>query len=439
MSATIAVEELRIGMYVQLDGGWLSHPFPLSSFRLSTEEQIATIRGLGLQQVRWVPEKSELPEVENAQASARAAAAAQAALAESAAEAEARARRAQLDAQRQAQQVAERGFAEAACSWREAFDSVGAQPQQSAGVAQALAGKLLDGLRAEGDIAIRLLGAPQGDRYAAHAVNVTIISMLIGRTFGLDDAEMLDLGTGALAHDVGKMDLPERVRHLDERFSSAEVNAYRDHVAKGVAQGKRMGLSAGALAVLAQHHEHADGSGFPGCLVADATSPAARIVAIVNRYDNLCNPPLLARALTPHEAVSILFAQGRGRFDAGVLNAFIRMMGVYPAGSLVQLTDDRYALVVGVNSSRPLKPRVLVHDPKVPRNEALLLNLEEHTELGIRRSLPAAKLPPAALQYLDPRPRVAYFFEPAPPVAKAYRHLGSRSGRPLPPEERSAA
>jgi HD-GYP domain-containing protein (c-di-GMP phosphodiesterase class II) len=439
MSATIAIEELRIGMYVQLDGGWLSHPFPLSSFRLSSQEQITTIRGLGLQRIRWVPELSELPEVADAEAVARVAAAAQAALAESAADAEARARRARLDAQRQAQQVAERGFSEAASSWREAFDRVGAQPQQSAGVVQALAGKLLDGLRTEGDIAIRLLGVPQGDRHAAHAVNVTVISMLIGRTFGFDDAEMLDLCTGALMHDVGKLDLPDRVRHLDERFSSAEVNAYRDHVAKGVAQGKRMGLSAGALAVLAQHHEHADGSGFPARLVADATSPAARIVAMVNRYDNLCNPPLLARALTPHEAVSVLFAQGRGRLDAGVLNAFIRMMGVYPAGSLVQLTDDRYAMVVGVNSSRPLKPRVLVHDAKEPRNEALLLNLEEHAELGIRRSLPAAKLPPVALQYLDPQPRVAYYFEPATPVALTARHLDSPSGRPLPPEERAAA
>jgi hypothetical protein len=115
--------------------------------------------------------------------------------------------------------------------------------------------------------------------------------------------------------------------------------------------------------------------------------------------------------------VSVLFAQGRQRFDSAVLNAFIRMMGVYPAGSLVQLTDDRYAMVVGVNSSRPLKPRVLVHDPKVPRCEALVLDLEHMPDLGIRRSLPAAKLPPAAVEYLDPRPRVSYYFEPLNPVS----------------------
>jgi hypothetical protein len=81
---------------------------------------------------------------------------------------------------------------------------------------------------------------------------------------------------------------------------------------------------------------------------------------------------------------------------------------------VVQLTDDRYAMVVGVNSSRPLKPRVLVHDPRSPKDEALHLDLETQAGLGIRRSLAPSKLPRAALDYLAPRPGVAYFFEPLP-------------------------
>jgi HD domain len=181
-----------------------------------------------------------------------------------------------------------------------------------------------------------------------------------------------------------------------------------------------MGLNAGALSVIAQHHEHADGSGFPMKLAADRLSLGARIVAIVNRYDNLCNPGGRSMALTPHEAVSMMFAQARSRFDPPVLNAFIRMMGVYPAGSLVQLTDDRFAMVVGVNSSRPLKPRVLVHGtpgqrtgPRVAASgSAQMLDLEHQPDLGIRRSLAAAKVPPTVLAALDPRPRVSYYFEP---------------------------
>jgi hypothetical protein len=109
-----------------------------------------------------------------------------------------------------------------------------------------------------------------------------------------------------------------------------------------------------------------------------------------------------------------MFAQGRSRYDATLLNAFIRMMGVYPPGSAVQLTDDRYALVVAVNPVRPLKPRVLVHEPKVPANDALILNLEEEPSLGIRRSLRPADLPAASAQYLKPRSRIAYFIQPAP-------------------------
>ena len=61
MSSTIAVEELRVGMFIHLDGGWLSHPFPLSSFRIASAEQIQTLRGLGLASVRWSPDKSDQP------------------------------------------------------------------------------------------------------------------------------------------------------------------------------------------------------------------------------------------------------------------------------------------------------------------------------------------------------------------------------------------
>ncbi len=413
MPSTIAVEELRVGMYIQLDGGWLSHPFPLSSFRIASDEQIHTLRGLGLARVRWVPEKSD-PQLSPEAAAEAAAAAAAEALRVAGASAEERAatrRRDLLASQREAAQRCERQHAEAAKAWREASDAVAAQPRVAGRTAEALTRAMLDKMLVGQDIGIRLVTGG-GDRAAAHALNTSIIALLMGRTLGLSPDELQDLGTGALMHDVGKLELPDRYRHIEEGFSSAETNAYRDHVAKGVTLGQRMGLAAGAMLVLAQHHEQADGAGFPLRLAGERISLGARVVAIVNRYDNLCNPQARGIPLTPHEAVSVLFAQGRNRFDAAVLNSFIRMMGVYPAGSLVQLTDERFAMVVGVNANRPLKPRVMVYDPRVTRAEALMLDLEQEGELGIRRSLAASKLPAPALQYLDPRPRVSYYFEP---------------------------
>jgi HD-GYP domain-containing protein (c-di-GMP phosphodiesterase class II) len=410
MSQTVAVQDLKVGMYIHLDLGWLSHPFPLSSFRITSADQIATIRGLGLQRVRWVPEKSEL---EPARAPALPSPGG-AAPVESPEQTAARRRRDEAASQRAATQLVERQYGEAGRAWREAFDAVSARPTDARAQAETLARALLDKMLVDGEMCIRLLTNGAGDRATAHALNVTVISLLMARAFGVGADEMLDLGVGALMHDVGKLDIADRLRHLDEGFTNAEVNAYREHVNAGVLQGRRMGLAPGALLVLAQHHEHADGSGFPLKLGVDRMSTASRIVALVNRYDNLCNPAVISRALTPHEALSLLFAQSRTKYDATILNAFIRMMGVYPAGSVVQLTDDRYAMVVGVNSSRPLKPRVLVHDTRGARDDALLLDLEVMPDLGIRRSLAPNKLPVAALDFLAPRPRVAYFFEPAP-------------------------
>ena len=260
---------------------------------------------------------------------------------------------------------------------------------------------------------IRLLTEVSGDRSATHPINVMVISLLLGKALGLEEADLKDLGLVAMLHDIGKLELPDRVRSFDDQFSTAEYRMYQEHVEQGVILGQRMGLPPGVLKGISQHHEMADGSGFPMRHKVDRLETLGKIVALVNRYDNLCNPARLAIALTPHEALSVIFAQMKARFDTAVLGAFIRMMGVYPPGSVVQLVNDRFALVVSVNSSRPLRPRVLVHDPQVPRSEALILDLEQVPELGIKRSLKAAQLPKAALDYLSPRQRICYFFERA--------------------------
>jgi putative nucleotidyltransferase with HDIG domain len=410
----IEVDALCVGMFVHLDLGWMSHPFPLGNFKITNATQIATIRSLGLRQLRWSPAQSDAaaPDAEPVKAVEPAPAVTITTLTETPDAQVRRLHREQLKHQRESLALCERQFAEAAQACKLLTERAPQHPQDSCAQAEALARALVDKMLVEGDLCIRLLSDAAGDKASTHALNVTVISMLMGRTFGLDEADMLDLGVGSLLHDIGKLDLPDRVRHREEHLSSAELRLYEDHVARGVVLGRKMGLSSGASLVLAQHHEHADGSGFPLRLNTDRMTAAARIVALVNRYDNLCNPNLPAHAITPHEALALLFAQGKTKFDTAILGAFIRMMGVYPAGSTVQLTDDRFAMVVGVNSSRPLKPRVLVHEPRVPRDDALIVDLESLHGVGIRRSIKPQQLPIASLEYLAPRPRVSYYFEP---------------------------
>ncbi len=410
-SHQIDVQALRIGMFVHLDVGWMSHPFPLSSFKIGSAEQIATIQSLGLRRVGWSPEFSDLAPAPTGPTLVYASTDAASLPVESPEQAARRERREALAEQRAALALCERQFAEATRECRRITERVVSQPLEASQSAQALSRTFVDKMLGAQDLCIRLLSEAAGDKASAHSVNVTVISLLMGRTFGFNETEMLDLGVGSLLHDIGKLDLPDRVRHREDHFTSAENRFYEEHVAQGVAQARKMGLSSGATLAIAQHHESADGSGFPLRIGSERMTAAARILSLVNRYDNLCNPNIASKAITPHEALSLLFAQGKNKFDTAILGAFIKMMGVYPPGSAVQLTDDRYAIVVGINSTRPLKPRVVVHDPKVPSDEALVLDLERAQNLGIRRSIKPLALPREALEYLSPRPRVAYFFE----------------------------
>ncbi|MDO8179604.1 MAG: DUF3391 domain-containing protein [Undibacterium sp.] len=405
----IDISQLRIGMFIYLDMGWMDHPFPVNSFEIRTQTQLATIRALGLERVRYAPEKSS-PDPDLVQA-APAAVITAAVTAESSKASEARLRREMLALQHSSLLACERQFGQASQTFKHVAEIAHAQPQLARELTETLIQGFLGSVLGEEEAAIRLLSEKAGEKTSLHSINVTVISLLLGKALGLSKPEMLELGIGALLHDLGKMALPDRLRWQDEQFSMAERQLYQEHVLHGVNLARKMGLSGDATLLIAQHHECTDGSGYPSHIKVDKISPLGRIVSLVNRYDNLCNPGNPAIAITPHEALSQIFTQNKAQFHVPSMTAFIHMMGIYPPGSVVQLTDERYALVVSVNSSRPIKPRVVIHDPAIPRDDALVINLELEQQLGIRRSLKPLQLPKAAYDYLSPRKRLCYFFE----------------------------
>jgi HD-GYP domain-containing protein (c-di-GMP phosphodiesterase class II) len=418
-SRLIDVGQLRRGLFVQLDLGWMDHPFPKGSFKISSDDQIRTIRGLGLTQVRYFPSKSdpvEQPEPPEIRSMAPAGVADAAASERLQVEAESlfAQHRQRLEAQDSSLAQCERRFGEVVRAYQGAVADAAAKPVQVRERCQALVASCVAEVLVDGEAAIRLLSEAPGERSATHPVNVMVISLLLGKALGMPAQELADLALAALLHDLGKLQLPERLRWADPGFTPGEMQVYSEHVGETIKLAKRMGVPERAILALAEHHEMVDGSGFPAAMTGEAMSAGGKVLSLVNAYDNLCNPGRLVHALTPHESLSLMFANQKSRFDGAALGAFIRMMGVYPPGSVVQLVNDRYALVVSVNSARPLKPRVVVHDPAVPREQALILDLEARPELGIRRSLKPAQLPRAAQQYLAPRQRVRYFYERAP-------------------------
>lgn len=425
-SILIDIGQVRLGMYIQLDIGWMQHPFPVNSFRISSHEQLGALRAMGLAQVRCIPAKSDpeampqqdMPKVlgkvvpaEIAQSNDEEGIASEGAGVSL--EGATSIARLALDQQIEELRVCERSFSQATRSYLEITRLVGTQPEQARTLGLDLVNGCVDELLHHGDCVIRLLSEDVGVRSGMHPVNVMVLSLLLGRAVGLQSQALRELGMAALLHDLGKASLPPQVCEPYLHLSNEEIQRYRSHVGASVAWVQLMDLPMSVVTAIAQHHEFADGSGFPLRLVQEDLSPLGQMLALVNHYERLCNPSHGGEVLTPHEALSVMFAQYQGKFDAVLLGAFIRMMGVYPPGSVVQLVNDLYAIVVSVNPARPLRPRVVVYDPQVVKECAQICDLENFPHWSIRRSLRPTQLPRDALDYLSPRQRVCYFFERA--------------------------
>lgn len=316
-----------------------------------------------------------------------------------------------LDAQRQSLDRCERRFSAVSRAFRSVLKNVRGQPEEARAIAEAEVSGMVRAVQQEQDVAIRLLSEKAGQETALHAINVSVLSVLLGRAMGFEDAMIEAVGVGALLHDVGKIELPDVMRGKADSPNPTERRMFQSHVEHSRTLAERMGLGEAAAAVVAQHHEASDGSGYPQGLKGEAIHPAARIVALVNHYDNLCNPPNPIHALTPHDAIAAVYRKTKEKFDAAALNAFIRMMGIYPPGSVLHLSDGRFALSVAVDPTNALKPRVLIHEPNLRPDDALIVPLAEHSELSIQRAIKPQALPRAAFDYLQPRKRSSFFIE----------------------------
>ncbi|MBK6293657.1 MAG: HD domain-containing protein [Rhodoferax sp.] len=264
----------------------------------------------------------------------------------------------------------------------------------------------------ESDIAINLMkDKPGGEDVYFHSLNVTLLSMMLAKELKAPPEAIRLIGMGAMFHDVGKLDIPDRIVRKTEPLTKPELSLLQQHCAYGVETGRKLSLPNEALTVIAQHHEYSDGTGYPKGLKGSDIFLLARVVAIVNCYDNLCNPVKQSAALTPHQALSLMYAQQRARFDTAALTTFVRCMGIYPPGTVVVLSNESIGMVVSVNSTVPLKPTVLIYDPAVPRERAILVELESEPEVSISRALKPEQLPKPVYDYLAPRRRLTYYFD----------------------------
>lgn len=435
----IEVDQLRVGQYVYLDLKWFDHPFAFSHFKIQSNEEISIIQSLGLKRLRCNIELSDSAAYAEVGKSTRsesvkpaASESAKPTASEPARTAESESAKAEPDtplnpppvmsakqvivAQMALRQKAveriESALVNTALVVRDIEKNAYSQPAQTLETTTKLIQKMADSILNAPELAIQVMvGKARGEEVYLHSLNVSLLSMIVARDLKLPIQLVSALGIGALLHDIGRKEVPDKVLLKTGPLTTAERKIYELHTQYGLDYGKRMKLPPEILGIIGEHHELFDGSGYPAKLKGESIGFLARIVVIANFYDELCNPAAIADALTPHEALSLMFAKFRSKFDPNLLKGFIRNMGVYPPGTIVQLSNGALGMVTTVNTSRPMKPMVMVYDADAPKAMAIYVDLDVEPELNIAKAVRPAQVPREVYGYLCPRRWNSYYFD----------------------------
>lgn len=414
---SLSVHQLQPGLYIELPLRWNEHPFVMSKFRIKDAQQLLLIRSLGLQEVWYYPEKSRvepLPPETQATIDPDASNTKQV-LQQQWDEKKAQAER--LSHRRLEIQKVEKQYGEVVSEVKDLMGKMASSPVQAMNEATKVVGSIVATLSADKEVLVHLMNANNlDDSMYYHVLNTSVLSLLVAREVGITDKEQLmTLGLAALLHDIGHTKLPPQLLRRMVPLTKPEADLYARHVrfaTELIGQHAKLKLTIkpSLLAIIEQHHVFLDRSGYPSDVDPAKMHPGGRILAIVNYYDELCNHNDPKQSMTPHEALSLMFSKQSAKFDKQILQALVKMLGIYPPGTVVQLSDESVGIVIYLNRKELLKPGVMIYSPDIPKAEAVIVDMAAQGDLTIRKSLRPVQLTSEQFEYLNPRERISYFF-----------------------------
>ncbi len=458
---------LQVGTFVKLEGSWFSHPFPTNTFKIKSQEDLTTIQGLTNVTILYDPDRSDSvtgpvtsedpPPVSEADPFPSLE---EAGLEPPGVEAE-------MPNQESSTPNAPGLIAESALSEildrREDYQEFQEHLRKVEGAYQKILGqgqelfKKIHGRRPSGvkiaEVMVKgVLRAIENPRTAMslidlvgsngtawglseHALNVCTLALLMGKQLGLDEATLGELGRGALFHDVGYRALPMKVKFLSAGIKiHADPELGKTHPALGrQLMASYPGTPTSILDIIERHHERCDGSGYPQGLPGDQLDGLTRIVMVADHYDELCNAPDPQHSLNPHEALSRLYRHVTLRGESAkycprVVQALVQAIGVFPPGTLVELSDGYMGIVSSINIQDPTRPTVLLYAPWINRHDGMLVRLSKDPTLEIKRALHPKDVSSQVLAYLSPR-RMAMFVHATETTTLARNSSIRRSAR----------
>lgn len=375
----IRVEELELGMYVaELDRPWTESPFLFQGFHIRDNAELEQLQALCRHVVIDI-ERGPAPSAgrtgENRQADE---------FTTIAKRLDGRPRYPDVTTVEEELQAARDIYQQITAEVATLLEDVRAGNPLKAETMRRTMSSMIDSILRNPDAFLWLTRLKDKDSYTyAHSIDACSLVTAFGRHLGLAKSDLQDLAIGTLLFDIGKMKLPEELLNKPGKLTEAERVLVQEHVAHSVELASKIqGIGERSIQTILTHHERTNGSGYPRGLTGSAIPLFGRMAAIVDCYDAITSRRAYASPLSQHEAVLKLYAVRDTDFQSDLVEQFIQCLGVYPTGSLVELSTGAVGVVLSQNRIQRLRPKIMLvlDENKVAYDFCPIIDLSVETE-----------------------------------------------------------
>ncbi len=359
MQRKVAAEDIELGMYVaRLDRSWEDSPFLFQGFVVSTAEELEQLRSL----CKFVFVDEDLSEYEDRTLMRSV---------EMKPQGKVRATRTEMHkiTEEEHKLTFEREVIKAAKLRTKTRDYVSKLFEDvrlgfavDTETAKAVVNDLVETITEDANTALWLTSLKNVHEYTAqHCINVSVLAIVFGKHLGFTEDQLKLIGLGALLHDVGKMNTPPEILNKPGKLTPDEFEIIKRHPVDGYETMLGTGnVPDQSLQIIKYHHERLSGRGYPDGLKGDQISTAVLMVAIADVYDAMTSERVYHQGMPAHDALKALYQIAPGEFGKKLMEEFIRCIGVYPVGSVVELFSGDIGIVMSVDPENKLRPLVML-------------------------------------------------------------------------------